>query len=123
MSQFSLLLVAVLVPAVFLVIGACLLLRFGTRGENSSRLLIESRHLAVVLLVRFLQTLSRVTGLDGELSQLERDLKRHIPVYSAETVQSREAEFIRDSLPRRFPVVLVVLGLLVFGVVAWWLSR
>jgi hypothetical protein len=31
-----------------------------------------------------------------------------LPVYSAETVRGREAEFIRDRLPTKFPTLLVV---------------
>lgn len=123
MSPFSPQLLAILVPAAFLIVGVCLLLRVETLGPNLSRLLVESKHLAIVLLVRLLHALSRFTPLGGELSQLERELKCHLPVYSAETVRGREAEFIRDSLPNRLPIVLVVLGLLAFGAVAWGLSR
>lgn len=123
MNEFSLQLVAMVVPAVFLIVGVWLLLRVGTGGANLSRLLVEPKHLAVMLLAHFLHTLSRFTGLGGELLQLERELKRHLPVYSAETVRGREAEFIRDRLPKRFPIAPVVVGLLVFGIVAWWLSQ
>jgi hypothetical protein len=46
-------------------------------------------------------------------------------VFSAETVRGKQAEFIRERLPRRVPRMLpLMLG--AFGVmlrVAWWLAR
>jgi len=82
---------------------------------------------ALFLIIAFvvLGTLGRpyLARLDHELSQLLRESKRHLPVYSAETVRGKEAEFIRDSLPRRFPTALAVIALLLLGAAAWWLSR
>jgi hypothetical protein len=78
--------------------------------------------LTVVLLIIGARELSRFGTLRDDLSHLLHELKR-LPVYSAETVQGREAEFIRDRLRKGFPIVLVVIALFVFGVVAWWLSR
>ncbi len=46
-----------------------------------------------------------------------------MPVYSAETIQGREAEFIRDRLPEQLPALLVLLAVLVVGAFAWWLTR
>jgi hypothetical protein len=60
-------------------------------------------------------------GRDGELRQLLRELKL-MPVFSAETVQGKEAEFIRDRLPHRFPFWLALAALLIFAAVAWWLN-
>jgi hypothetical protein len=46
-----------------------------------------------------------------------------LPVFSAETVNGKEAEFIRERLPRKTPLALLALALLVFGVFVWWLTR
>jgi hypothetical protein len=79
--------------------------------------------LTIVILIIGARELSRFGPLRDELSHLLHELQRHLPVYSAETVRGREAEFIRDRLPKGFPVVLIVIALVVFGAVAWWLSR
>jgi hypothetical protein len=55
--------------------------------------------------------------------QLVRELGRCHPLYSAETTRGREAEFIRDRLPRKFPVAPLVVAAAIFCVVAWWLAR
>jgi hypothetical protein len=122
MNHLSLQLDAMLLPAAFLILGVCLLSRFGTLLDDLARLLDGSRQLIVVLLVRLVHELSRFEMLGGELLQLERELKHRLPVYSAETVQGREAEFIRDSLPVR-RIVLLVVALLVLGAAAGWLSH
>jgi Sec-independent protein translocase protein TatA len=79
--------------------------------------------LTVVLLVLGIRGLSRLGVLGDDLSRLRREFKRHLPVYSAETIQGREAEFIRDGLPTPLPTVLVLLAVVVLGAFAWWLSR
>lgn len=79
--------------------------------------------LTVVILIIGARELSRFGPLRDELAHLLHELQCHLPLYSAETVRSREAEFIRDRLQKRFPVVLIVIALVVFGAVAWWLSR
>jgi hypothetical protein len=48
---------------------------------------------------------------------------RLFPVYSAETIRAKEAEFIRDRLPKRLPLGLAALAVLAFGGVAWWLAH
>jgi hypothetical protein len=48
---------------------------------------------------------------------------RAFPVYSAETIRAKEAEFIRDWLPKRFPLWIAALAVLAFGGVAWWLAH
>jgi len=79
--------------------------------------------LVVIALIAFgTRRLSR-RGMRDDLSGLREELQRHMPVYSAETTAGKEAEFIRDRLPKRFPIVLVVLAVLLFGAAAWWLSR
>jgi hypothetical protein len=55
---------------------------------------------------------------------LHHELLNRFHVYSAETTRGKEAEFIREHLPRRFPkTLLVLLALGVFGAAAWWLMR
>ena len=55
-------------------------------------------------------------------SHLHKEFSR-MPVYSAETTSGKEAEFIRDRLPKRFPIAIVLGVILIFGAVAWWLTR
>ena len=118
-----------MLPVFFLLIIVLLILRalrlpgFARLRDELSHLLQESRRLTVVLLIVGARQLSRFRVFPDEVSQLLEELKRHMPVYSAETVQGKEAEFIRDGLPKRFPTALVVIALLLFGAVAWWLSR
>ena len=55
-------------------------------------------------------------------SHLHKEFGR-MPVYSAETTSGKEAEFIRDRLPKRFPIVIVLGVVVLFGAVAWWPTR
>ena len=73
---------------------------------------------------------------DSRFRQLERELRtqlRHLghelhtrlPVFSAETLRGKEAEFIRERLPHKVPrLLLIMLGAFVVTVaIAWWLTR
>ena len=77
----------------------------------------------IALMVFGTRRLSRRGMRLDDLSQLREELQRHMPVYAAETTERKEAEFIRDRLPKRFPIVIVVIAIVVFGAVAWWLNR
>jgi hypothetical protein len=46
-----------------------------------------------------------------------------MPVYSAETARGKEAEFIRDRLPKRFPTAIFIALLVLFAAGAWWLTH
>ena len=67
--------------------------------------------------------------LDGEFDRLRNEVRdglgrrARLPVFSAETIHGKEAEFIRERLPRKAPRALLALALLVFGVFVWWLTR
>lgn len=67
--------------------------------------------------------------LRGDLHRLDHELGRRYPevrrlrVFSAETVRGKEAEFIRDRLPRKVPYVRVGLVLLAIGVLLWWIAQ
>jgi|SRR5688572_17691893 hypothetical protein len=70
--------------------------------------------------------------LRGQLEQLGNELDRRVdrerwlrrlPVYSAETVRGKEAEFIRERLPRKAPRARYLALLLLIGVLVWWLTR
>jgi hypothetical protein len=70
--------------------------------------------------------------LRGQLEQLGHEIDRRVdrdrwvrrlPVYSAETVRGKEAEFIRDRLPRKAPRARFAVFLLLIGVLVWWLTR
>jgi hypothetical protein len=70
--------------------------------------------------------------LRGHLDQLGHEIDRRVdrnrwvrrlPVYSAETIRGKEAEFIRDRLARKAPRARFVVLLLLIGVLVWWLTR
>ena len=70
--------------------------------------------------------------LRDQIEQLGLELDRHVDrnrwalrlkAYSAETIHGKEAEFIRERLPRKAPRARYVLLLLVVGVIVWWLTR
>jgi hypothetical protein len=70
--------------------------------------------------------------LRDQLDQLGTELDRRVDrnrwvlrlkVYSAETIHGKEAEFIRERLPRKAPRARYVVLLLVVGVLVWWLTR
>jgi hypothetical protein len=76
--------------------------------------------LVIVLVIVARPYLRRLRGVDSNLARLQAELQR-LPVYSAETIRHKEAEFIRDRLPNRFPTVLVVALFALFAAAAWWL--
>jgi hypothetical protein len=73
----------------------------------------------------FRQLRSHIEQLGLELDRrFDRNrLALRLKVYSAETIHGKEAEFIRERLPRKVPRVLAVLLLIVVGVIVWWLAR
>jgi hypothetical protein len=79
--------------------------------------------LIILAIVALIFGTRRLKGIDDDSlrSQLHKELGR-MPVYSAETTNAKEAEFIRDRLPKRFPTA-IVLVVVIFGAVAWWLTR
>jgi hypothetical protein len=78
--------------------------------------------LIIVGLVALIFGSKRFTAMaDGVRSQLHKELGR-MPVYSAETTGGKEAELIRDRLPKRFPRFVAV-AIVILGAVAWWLTR
>jgi len=78
--------------------------------------------LLVIVAMIFGTTRLKKSGEHFRRSQLRKEFGR-MPVYSAETTNGKEAEFIRDRLPKRFPIVIVAVAVVVFGAVAWWLAR
>jgi len=55
---------------------------------------------------------------------LRRELRGVFPVYSAQSVRGREAELIRDRLPRRLRFGMTLLLLVIAaGALAWGLAR
>jgi hypothetical protein len=80
--------------------------------------------LLIILVIVVLIFGTRRTGIDDHWlrSRSRRELGR-TPVYSAETTSGKEAEFIRDRLPKRFPTVVVFVVVLVVGAALWWLTR
>jgi hypothetical protein len=70
--------------------------------------------------------------LRGHLDQLGNELGRRIdrdrwwrrlPVFSAETIQGKEAEFIRERLLRKAPLARFVALVLLIGVFLWLFAR
>jgi Sec-independent protein translocase protein TatA len=89
---------------------------------------MSPEQLAMILVVVMLILGSRrLRGLRRDADQLARELSdavhRRMPVYSAETTNGKEAEFIRDRLPKRFPTVIFIAVLVLFAAAAWWLTR
>jgi hypothetical protein len=78
--------------------------------------------LIVVVIVALVFGTRRFTRLEDDMSrlQLHKDVAR-MPVYSAETTSGKEAEFIRDRLPRRIPKLLILALAVILCAVAWWL--
>jgi hypothetical protein len=123
MSDLSLVPILILLLAVFVVFAgrrSSVLETLREQMEQASR--GASRSLAR-LLASGARERSRLLSVERELAQLLDELKRHMPVYSAETVHGREAEFIRDRLPKKFSLVLFVLALALFSAAAWWFGR
>lgn len=54
--------------------------------------------------------------------RLGRAARFRLPVYSAETVQGKEAEFIRDRLPTKLPTLLIVLVVTIGLLLAIWVT-
>jgi hypothetical protein len=71
------------------------------------------------------QLLGHLAQLGNELDRrVDRDRwVRRLPVFSAETIRGKEAEFIRERLPRKAPRARFVMLLLLIGVIVWWLTR
>ena len=89
---------------------------------------ITPQQLAILLLIVLLifagRRLRDLRGPTDALARELRDAARHrMPVYSAETTGGKEAEFIRDRLPKRFPTAILVALLVLFAAAAWWLTR
>jgi hypothetical protein len=78
--------------------------------------------LLIVLIIVAGRHLRRSDGVHA-LARLQEELQRRLPLHSAETILHREAEFIRDRLPKRFPTALVVALLVLYAAAAWWLAR
>ena len=79
--------------------------------------------LLIVLIIVAGRHLRRVRGMDHGLARLRAELQHRLPVYSAETIRHKEAEFIRDRLPKRFSTALIVALLVLYAAAAWWLTR
>ena len=79
--------------------------------------------LLIVLVIIAGRRLRRPDGVHDALARWQEELQQRLPVYSAETILRREAEFIRDRLPKRFPTALVVALLVLYAAAAWWLTR
>jgi len=91
--------------------------------------------LAVIVLLIFFSSreppLSFWRELRGQLDQLGFELDRRfdrrrwmrrLPVFSAETINGKEAEFIRERLPRK-PLARFVVLLFLIGVFLYLLAR
>jgi hypothetical protein len=82
---------------------------------------------ALLLIVLLLVANRHLRELRGQADALARELRdaaqRRLPVYSAETTRGKEAEFIRDRLPKRFPTAIVVALFVLYAAAAWWLTR
>ena len=78
---------------------------------------------AVALLIMAGTRPRGLSAVADALAQATREIERHLRVYSAETTRGKEAEFIRDRLPKRFPVTIVLVLAGLYAVAVWWLAR
>ena len=76
---------------------------------------------AILLLMAFI--IGLWPYLKDGAARLSAELQHRLPIYSAETIRHKEAEFMRDKLPKRFPTALVIALFVVFAAAAWWLAR
>ena len=82
--------------------------------------------LIILVIVALILGSKRLRGLRDPFRGLERELGNALhrtPVFSAETTRGKEAEFIRDRLPKRFPTGIALALLVLFIAAAWWLAR
>jgi len=77
--------------------------------------------LAILLLMAFI--IGLWPYLKDGAERVSSELQHRLPIYSAETIRHKEAEFIRDKLPKRFPTALVIALFVVFAAAAWWLAH
>jgi hypothetical protein len=89
---------------------------------------MTARMLAILLLIALIIVagpyLRRLGGgIDEGIARLNAELQHWLPVYSAETLRHKEAEYIRDRLPKRFPTALFAALLVLFAAAVWWLTR
>ena len=75
--------------------------------------------LAILANERFREIGEAVESLAREL----RAATHHFRLYSAETARGREAEFIRDRLPKRLPKSVLIAVLVLCIAATWWLTR
>ena len=52
---------------------------------------------------------------------LKREMRNDPPVFSAETTQRKEAEFLRDRPSTRWPVWVIAIAVIALGALVWWL--
>ena len=89
---------------------------------------LSAQLLAILLLIALITVAgphlrSLGGGLEDAVARLQAELQNRLPLHSAETLRHKEAEFIRDRLPKRFPTALVVALLVLCAAAAWWLTR
>jgi Sec-independent protein translocase protein TatA len=82
---------------------------------------------AVLLLIALVTLANERRREIGEaveaLARELRDATRHFRLYSAETTRGREAEFIRDRLPKHLSTSVLIAFFVLCSVAIWWLTR
>jgi hypothetical protein len=110
------------VPTIFLIGALLLAIRYVWRRWPASRdgMIDELRRATGTIR-------SVVPGLSREIGRMRRrfrnELSRLFPLWSAATTQNREAEFVHDRLPDRFPFWIVALAAVVVTSVIWFITR
>jgi hypothetical protein len=84
-----------------------------------------AQFLAAITTIALLAIVGRRYGSEWLrlLKQLNEELLQRVPVYSAETIRRKEAEFIRDRLPKKLPGRVFLFFFVVLALIAWWLTR
>lgn len=78
--------------------------------------------LILILIVLLVFGARRTRHISNGLYQSMQSMRPE--VFSAETIDHHEAEFVRDRSPRRFPIWLVtVVFISVMTVLVWWTGR
>jgi len=80
--------------------------------------------LLLILLVILANERRREIGEAVEVLARElRDATRYFRLYSAETTRGREAEFIRDRLPKRLSTSVLIAFFMLCAAATWWFTR
>jgi hypothetical protein len=110
------------VPAIILIAALLVAIRYILRHWPDSRKKIGNELRRLTSAIE-----SFMPGMSAEIGKIRRQFRKEIsrifPLWSAATTENREAEFIHDRLPDRFPSWFVVLAVVVVVSLVWLITR